>query len=243
MKRTRIFLMAFAALLVVGAVSCNKEESNTDATDSIGGNPAEEPTDEWVDLGLPSGLLWAKCNLGAAAPEEYGGNYSWGETAQKEAYDWSHYRYCTVDDRDSLQTLTKYNTSEAYGAVDNLTLLQAMDDAATAAFGSGVRIPTKEEWLELIDNTTMEWVTVNGVGGRKLTASNGKSIFLPAAGSRNGSELEDVGSYGRYWASMLGQDYPSRAWGYGFNSENHNKGRDVRYRGLSVRPVRSASQK
>lgn len=240
MKRIRFILMAFAAMLVVGAVSCNKEEGNADATDSVGGNPAEEPTDEWVDLGLPSGLLWAKCNLGGAAPEEYGGNYSWGETAQKEAYDWSHYRYCTVDSVGEFKALTKYNTRSNYGAVDSLTTLEASDDAATAVLGSGARIPTKEEWQELMDNTTAEWTTLNGVNGRQFTAANGKSLFLPAAGRRHGSELEYDGSYGIYWSASLVEDQPSRAWRFIFNSDDQSMSNCRRCNGPAVRPVRSA---
>ena len=233
MKKLFLILMAAFAMTTMGA--CDKDNIDNP-------NPNSDlSTEEWVDLGLPSGLLWASCNLGANVPEGYGNYYSWGETKPKEEYSWSTYHYCTVYDDGSLQTLTKYNNRSSLGDTDTLTVLQAMDDAATAAFGSGVRIPTMEEWLELVDNTSTEWTTVNGVPGRKFTATNGKSIFLPAAGSRRDLKLEDAGFYGRYWASMLGQDYPSRAWGYGFNAIFQKKGRVGRNNGLSVRPVRSAS--
>lgn len=220
-------MVAFAMTTMV---ACNKD--NTNKNDN-------KTTEEWVDLGLPSGLLWASCNLGANTPEGYGNYYAWAETATKEVYTWSTYHYCTVDDRDSLQTLTKYNTSEAYGAVDNLTLLQASDDATTQALGNGARIPTKEEWEELLNNTTSEWTTQNGVNGYKFTASNGKSIFLPAAGSFNESELIVAGEYGFYWSASLYTDDPSDAWSFSFQSEGHRIGSfGYRTDGQSVRPVR-----
>lgn len=96
-----------------------------------------------MDLGLPSGLLWAEWNLGATKPEESGNYYAWGEIQPKEVYNWSNYRYCTVDSNGNVP-LTKYNTSSP-GTVDNLVVLQAMDDAATAALGNGARTPQKAE--------------------------------------------------------------------------------------------------
>lgn len=226
-KNLSLLMVAFAMTTMV---ACNKD--NTNKNDN-------KTTEEWVDLGLPSGLLWASCNLGANTPEGYGNYYAWAETATKEVYTWSTYHYCTVDDRDSLQTLTKYNTSEAYGAVDNLTLLQASDDATTQALGNGARIPTKEEWEELLNNTTSEWTTQNGVNGYKFTASNGKSIFLPAAGSFNESELIVAGEYGFYWSASLYTDDPSDAWSFSFQSEGHRIGSfGYRTDGQSVRPVR-----
>lgn len=227
--------MAFAAMLSVGMVSCNKDENND------GENPGGM---KWVDLGLPSGLLWADRNLGANAPEEYGGYYAWGETETKTNYRWISYRYCTADENsiyEILYTLTKYNYIDSLGTTDTLTVLEAMDDAASVNLGDGARTPTKEEWEELIANTTSEWTTVNGINGRKLTASNGNSIFLPAAGSIFRTDLTGVNNSGLYWASTLGSNRPSRAWGFyfhyalqGMDCENE------RSHGQSIRPVRSA---
>ena len=140
----------------------------------------------YVDLGLPSGLLWATCNVGAETAEEYGDYFAWGETQPKDYYYWSTYQYCNG----SSSTLTKYcnNSSNGYnGYTDNLTTLLPEDDAATANWGSDWRMPTNEEWQELYNNTTVTWTTRNGVDGRLFTASNGNSLFLPAAGFRNGS--------------------------------------------------------
>lgn len=226
----KITLWAFAALFLgsLALASCDKENNNMNG--------------EWVDLGLPSGLLWATYNLGADTPEGYGKYYAWGETATKAVYDWSTYRYCTTDG-DSLQALTKYNTSENYGMVDNLTTLLSMDDAATAALAGGARIPTKEDWEELLNNTTAEWTVQNGVGGYRLTAANGNSLFLPAAGSSNGSELVAAGEYGFYWSASLYTDSPDDAWSFSFYPEAHRIGSfGYRADGQSVRPVRKASK-
>ncbi len=195
----------------------------------------------YVDLGLPSGLLWATCNVGADNPDDYGDYFAWGETQPKDTYNWSTYQYCNG----SYNTLTKYcsNSSFGYnGFTDDLTTLLPEDDAATANWGSHWRMPTEEEWQELYRNTTNTWTTQNGVNGRLFTASNGNSLFLPAAGYRTDSSLYLAGSYGYYWSSSLDTDYPSGAWLFGFLSGNYRMYNGGRYGGQSVRPVRSASQ-
>ena len=151
--------------------------------------------DGYVDLVLPSGLLWAECNLGATTPEGYGDYYAWSETSPKSTYDWSTYRYCNGTEN----TLTKYCNSSSYGNngfTGALTALQAIDDAATQAFGNGARTPAKAEWEELLANTTATWTTRNGVNGHLFTAPNGNSLFLPAAGVRYGASLYNAGSIG-----------------------------------------------
>ena len=196
---------------------------------------------EYVDLGLPSGTLWATCNIGATNPEDYGDYFAWGETTTKSDYDWDTYQYCNG----SYNTMTKYCTNADYGNngfVDNQTTLFPEDDAATANWGSGWRMPTKEEWQELYNNTTVIWTTQNGVNGRLFTASNGNSLFLPAAGYRNGSSLYYAVSSGYYWSSSLYTGYPSSAWYFGFSSVNYNVNYDYRYYGFTVRPVCSLRQ-
>ena len=231
MKRTRILLMALAAIMCVGVASCNKDDQPS--------NNGENNTVAWIDLGLPSGLLWADCNLGATKPEEYGNYYAWGETATKQVFDWSTYKYCTVDGEGIIQTLTKYNTSSEYGTPDNLTNLQDMDDAVTASLGNGARTPTKEEWNELISNTTVEWTTVNGVYGSKFTADNGNAIFLPATGLYDGSEPTLAGSYGGYWSSTLHEVYPYCAWYILIFSGDQQMVYYDRARGITLRAVRA----
>ena len=205
-------------------------------TTESGSNPVDE---NWVDLGLPSGLLWAKCNVGATTPEGYGNYYAWGETQTKGTYVISNYAYCTYDELNRPTSLTKYNPSLDWGTVDNLTTLLPGDDAATVHIGNGARTPTKAEWEELMNNTTSEWTSVNGVNGRRLTAPNGNSIFLPATGEHIDYEL-NVGSIGCYWSAELYMDWPTRAWSYFLNSSRQEMENSVvRWNGLSVRAVRA----
>ena len=196
----------------------------------------------FVDLGLPSGLLWATCNVGANAPEDYGDYFAWGETQPKETYSWSTYQYCNG----SSNTLTKYCNNPNYGYngfTDSLTILLPEDDAATANWGEDWRMPTKSEWQELFENTTGTWVTTqNGVVGCIFTASNGNSIFLPAAGRNWGGENNDLNIYGYYWSSSLCDEGPqASAWGFdSFNSSNYGMLVNGRGNGQSIRPVRES---
>lgn len=193
---------------------------------------------DYVDLGLPSGTLWATCNVGAYTPEGYGDYFAWGETRPKSSYEWGTYKYCKGDQ----DKLTKYCTDSDYGYngfTDNLTQLQPSDDAATANWGDEWCMPTKEQWEELFQNTTETWTTRKGVEGRLFTASNGESLFFPA--TRSGGE---VGSYGGYWSSSLGTDDPRFAWCVYMYSAIY--GININYfvcRDLSVRAVRSSCQK
>ena len=190
----------------------------------------------YVDLGLPSGTLWATCNVGANSPTAYGDYYAWGETTTKETYSWDTYRYCNG----SFTTLTKYCNNSSLGNngfTDNLTTLEASDDAATANWGVGWRMPTSEELNELKNSCTVTWTTLNGVNGRLFTGPNGNSIFLPAAGRRFVSDLYGAGSYGDYWSSSLYVAPPGNAWYLDFDSGNYGMyGYDRDY-GQSVRPV------
>ena len=236
----KIFAMLAAAACLF-AVSCGKDDNGSGNGGNTGGgfNPGGggNTTAEWVDLGLPSGLLWATCNLGANSPEEYGNYYAWGETTTKDVYEWSTYTYCNGSDGQ----LTKYcsNSSFGYnGFTDNLTTLEAMDDAATVVLGNGARTPTETEWEELMANTTSEWTTLNSVNGRKFTASNGNTLFLPAAGCRYDTELYNAGSYGYYWSSSLFTGNPNHARLYGSDSDHQGMDLTTRDGGLTVRAVR-----
>ena len=191
---------------------------------------------EWVDLGLPSGLKWATCNVGATTPEEYGDYFAWGEVEPKTTYYWSTYKYC-VDDYDNL---TKYCTDSSYGKdgfTDSKTVLDLEDDAATANWGGAWRMPTKAEQDELRNNCTWDWTTQNGVNGYKVTGPNGNSIFLPAAGYMYEGTLYNAGSNGYYWSSSLYTDFPKCAYTVYFHSFNVGWNYDGRGYGLSVRPV------
>ena len=168
----------------------------------------------YVDLGLPSGTRWATCNVGASTPSAYGNYYAWGETTTKETYSSSNYTYS-----------------------DNPTMLPSSADAATANWGSGWRMPTKEEFEDLKNNCTVTWTTQNGVNGCLFTGPNGNSIFLPAAGYRNGSELSGAGSYGNYWSSSPYSSSTRSAWNLNFSSGDCSMNSIYRYFGFTVRPV------
>ena len=198
-----------------------------------GGNV--ENSHEYVDLGLS--VKWATCNVGAESPEEYGDYFAWGEVEPKETYSWSTYKWCNG----SYDSLTKYNNSSSYGIIDNKTVLDASDDAATANWGGAWRMPTKEEQDELRTECTWTWTTENGVNGYRVTSNKegytDKSIFLPAAGYRDDSSLNDASSSGYYWSSSLDTDYPNDACGLYFYSYIVGWGSYDRYYGQSVRPV------
>ena len=167
--------------------------------------PAEH---EWVDLGLPSGTLWATMNVGADSPEGYGDNFAWGETTPKDVYNWSNYQWCMG----SYDTFTKYCNMSSLGYngfTDNKTELDPEDDAATANWGPEWCMPSMEQIQELCNNCTSVWTTRNGINGRLFTASNGASLFLPSADS-----------WINYWSRTLYSPYPSIAYGLYFNSSN-----------------------
>ena len=197
-----------------------------------------------VDLGLS--VKWAACNVGASKPTEYGGYYQWAGTTDVsdtgiDLY-WDNCPYHTGSN--SSSGWTKYNTKSSYGTVDNKTVLESMDDAASVALGGKWRMPTDAEWDELMntDNCSWTWTAINGVYGYKVQSKKAgytdNWIFLPAAGYRTFNKLSYVGTYGYYWSSSLKTDMPYEALGLFFSS----KGFDLsvtgsRYEGKSVRPV------
>ncbi len=159
---------------------------------------------EYVDLGLTSGTLWATCNIGADNPWDFGEYFAWGETAPKTRYSLNNYKYAVYGD---ALKLTKYCTLSKCGnedLVDNLTILQSSDDAATANWGSEWRMPTEKEWDEL--KKQCEWIWTENYKGKGkngyLVSRNGNQIFLPAAGYR-GYSFNNANTEGNYWASTL----------------------------------------
>lgn len=192
---------------------------------------------EWVDLGLPSGTLWATCNVGASSPEEYGDYFAWGETSPKSEYNWSTYIWC----EGTINTMTKYCQQSGYGYngfTDTLTELLPEDDAATANWGSSWQMPSLEQIQELLDNCTHGWTTQGGVGGILVTGSNGNTLFLPAAGCRLGTSLSNAGNLGYYWSRSLNTSYSYYAYNLMFNSSSIRWDYYSRYVGFTVRAVR-----
>lgn len=190
-----------------------------------------------VDLGLPSGTLWATCNVGADTPQDYGQYFAWGELQPKNTYNWGTYIYCN----NTATTMTKYCSDSSYGLdgfTDNLTELESRDDVATASWGTNWQMPSFAQFRELLDeeNTTTTWTTCEGVYGRLIRSKRyGSSIFLPATGYYYDSSLSSVGVGGNYWSRT--SSYGNSA--YAMYLTERGMGTDFRMRsfGYTVRPV------
>ena len=233
MKKT-IKMLALLAIATAFMVSCNREE----VTPSPPTPDDDFVSSDWVDLGLPSGLLWAKCNVGATSPQEFGDYFAWGETTTKSDYDWPTYKYW----QDLY--LTKYCSNSGWGYngySDNLSTLEMVDDAAAANMSSGARTPTKAEWDELIANTTHIYTTIDTTYGILFTGSNGNTMFVPSAGYMyrffglfSGNEC------GSYWTSSVRNDFMFEAWFAIFDADTlrmHYVNRPI---GYSVRAVHAS---
>ena len=212
--------------------------------DSITFEPLEEPRDSLntdtiiyytVDLGLPSGTLWADRNVGAVSPEAYGDYFAWGETSPSDFYEWKNYKWCEGKN----STMTKYCTNSEFGTLDNKSILEAEDDAATVNMGSNWRMPTYDELDELVKTCAWEWTTLNGTNGYRVTGPNGNSIFLPAAGYRYGRaiDLYDEEAQGFYWLASIHEKVSYTASSLIFHSGSHYLYAYNRYSGRTVRAV------
>ena len=190
---------------------------------------------DYVDLGLS--VKWATCNVGAKNPEDYGDYYAWGETETKTNFTWRTYKYC----KGTYNSLTEYNTNREYGTVDDEVELSEVDDVAHKKWGGSWRMPTKDEFAELLDNCTFTWVRQNKVYGYRVTSKKPGytdcSIFLPAAMYYDGTSLISKNSEGYYWSSSLNASGPSGAWRLKISSGTHVQNPYGRYFGYSVRPV------
>lgn len=210
--------------------------------------------------GTTYNLYWAKSNLSVNGlcpnPEDYGDYYAWGETepyysshnpltwkdGKSAGYNWASYKWSNGN----YNKLTRYCPEDkagywdGTGTPDNKTEFadyNYADDAARARLGGKWRMPTDAEWTALRNNCTWTWTTQNGVNGILVTAPNGNSIFLPAAGYRVVTYLDDAGSLGDYWSSSLNSDSPYYAWSVVFYSDDVYRSSYCRYGGRSVRPV------
>ena len=199
---------------------------------------------DYVDLGLPSGTLWATMNVGATSPSDYGKYFQWGDTSGYTAsqvgkgtsgmkwFSWTDYKWRLSGDSDSNVAFKKYTTTDA--------TLELEDDAANVKMGGDWHIPTREQLLELTStvNTTTAWTTSNGVSGMRFTSKKDKtkSIFIPAAGYAQKGSKKDIGSSGYVWSSMLsGSD--KNATCFNFVSGGSISKDNFRYLGYSVRGV------
>ena len=231
---------------------------------------------EWVDLGLS--VKWATCNVGAENSEDFGDYFAWGETdtyykngfaqsdepqwkdGKTEGYEDSSYKYFVYDDEYGCYLLVKYCNNEDYGYRvdfrDNKTTLEPEDDVAHVIWGGSWRMPTLEEFKELMDedNCSWIWTTQNGINGYNVTSKKpgyeGRSIFLPTAGYFEWTDLYETGTDGYYWSSSLYTNDPNFAINLVFEADDSDDSEDsenwfgpygclriLRTRGLSVRPV------
>ena len=226
MRNNCLSFVGLFFVLSIFVVSCdNSTDDDGGAGDFFNPNGYE-----YVELGLPSGIKWATCNIGATKPEEYGGYYAWGETEEKSYYDWDTYKWCNG----TRNSLTKYCTDSDYGHVDNKTVLDPEDDVAHVKWGGSWRMPTSDEMQELNDNCTWQWTT----NGYRVTGPNGNSIFLPAASCRIGADDLCGEASGYYWSSsLLGDRGCNYAYCLYFFDDNRVLHNHMRYGGLCVRPV------
>ena len=239
--KVAVSTLALATLIMTGIMfsACTKGKEYTKTDPDV---------DKYVDLGLPSGVKWATCNLGAAKPSDEGDYYSWGETEpNKSDYSWESYKWMQ-EGTSSWNYITKYTipdgqTSGIWYDIDgkfigdDKTILEAVDDAATAKLGEPWRMPTSEEIRELLVKCSWTWSTKDGKNGYKVKGPNGNSIFLPASGYRYISELGYSGSYGYYWSGALNSRGNEIARCLCFHSGVRSWDLKVRYFGFTVRPV------
>ena len=209
-------------------------------------NPLPESNDdpyngyEYVDLGLPSGTLWAKCNVGGNSESDYGLYFAWGEVegynssqvgyeANQRPFDGSDYKWGKGN------SITKYKPG-----LDNLTTLLPEDDAASVNMGGSWHMPSKEQFEELYNSsyTTTTWTMVNSIEGILITSkTNNNTLFLPTSGFCCWGFVNVVGSYGYCWSSSLDED-PEFAWSLEFSSDNADVTSDsLRHYGHTVRGV------
>ena len=176
-----------------------------------------------VDLGLPSGTLWAPFNVGATAVEEFGGHYAWGETEIKDRYEWDE-QSCRGNEWNLF-----HDPYKSIGLSDK--------DVAWVNWGCHWQMPTLEQTQELLRCCVFEWTDLNGIPGGKFTGSNGNSIFLPAAGYRWFERHNCVGINGSYWTATQGSTNQLFATSLSFCSGLAYCDSDNSRGGFSVRPV------
>lgn len=220
------FAKALAAIMlmmifVFSSVGCHSKKSS---------NSGKVNGHDYVDLELPSGTLWATCNVGAEKPEEFGSYFAWGEINTKNTYNWTSYKFNPY--------------SPLFGSQKRL---QAENDAATVNWGDGWCTPDFSIWMELYQNTTSVWTTQNGVNGRLFSSKNGQTMFLPATGKICDSDFGGkrlnccFSESGYYWTSALNIDEPRHAIGFYFDSTVYSvSASHCRSEGHTIRPVHIA---
>lgn len=224
LKWKQLFLLLLMGTSLVALQACSENDDDEIVLEN--GNVLVNDH-EAVDLGLS--VKWATCNLGSETPEGSGNCYAWGETKVKDNCSWSTYDWCNgANDK-----LTKYCINSDYGTVDNVVTLSSSDDAATAAWGKKWRMPTQSEIKELVEECVWTWL----YNGYNITGPNGKTIFLPMTGYRDGASINGRGSNGSYWSSSLDASNNDCAYYIDFHSDGKKDKSANRYLGCAIRPV------
>lgn len=217
-----------------------KQLEQLKAAAGIGGGTTTDKVG-YVDLGLPSGNLWAECNLGASSPEAYGDYYAWGEVKPKQEYTKSNHKW--YKEGAPSQGFTKYNNE------DGKLTLEDEDDAVIQKLGNGWRTPTLADFRELTNQkyTTIEKTTLNGVAGYQITSKkNGKSIFIPCAGFKNSEKpqtraISDDESVAVCMTNLRRIDnMVYNAWTFAFQNDRIGRYGKRRPDGISIRPVKGS---
>ena len=214
-----------------------KQLEQLKAAAGIGGGTTTDKVG-YVDLGLPSGNLWAECNLGASSPEAYGDYYAWGETKPKQEYTYPNHKWY----KEGAPSLgfTKYNNE------DGKLTLEDEDDAVIQKLGNGWRTPTLADFRELTNQklTTIKKTTLNGVAGYQITSKkNGKSIFIPCAGfKRDKPQTREISADEEVAVCMTNlrriDDMVYNAWTFAFQNDRIGGYGKLRPDGISIRPVK-----
>lgn len=227
-QRFSITQTVWIAVMLILVLSANGKTKKFDNTTRVSFGKAQVYNDadvpaEAIDLGLPSGTLWASYNLGATKPEDFGDYFAWGEMkgykSGKIDFSMSTYNWCTVNQNE----------------------LDLENDVAYMSWGNGWRIPNREQVQELLDNCSWEWTTVNDVDGYKITGSNGNYIFLPAAGMYFDTTFGAANLRGDYWSRSLMDGNSSFSYRMYFTKNIRGVNYANREYGLSIRPVKNPS--
>ena len=213
----------------------DNDTGNIIYSDNVGEFEIED--DRWVDLGLPSGILWAAYNVGATSPEEYGGYYAWGETEEKDNYTWENYKYATFRGYDEWGN--PIYECEYIG--DNIG--GTPYDIAHVKWGDGARLPSVAEISELLEFCKIEYRHYENVKGAFLTGPTSNTIFLPLGGYIDGSIIYDKGEMGTFWSGTQSEKYQDYA-SYLESEEDEETDLDVEERmiGRTIRPVKDREE-
>lgn len=236
MKKIRNVVVSLVVAFI--GVACNSTEKPSANNTSKQQQQEEIGSADCIDLGLPSGKKWAACNLGASTPEEYGAYFAWGEIEPKQTFEWNNYKLGNGE-TDSKIKMTKYCSQSKRGEVDSRQLLEAADDAAIVLTAGKWRIPTKEEWEELLNGCTWGWVkNYNGKGfDMKVGTSktNGNTILFPFSGYYNGTAF--IKDEMEFWTANQKVDNGLDAYYVRMMTHNQSVKNGPRKQGMPIRAI------